>query len=54
VSARLDREGLATATPESGTRDKTYDLIAVTHLCLEHVRRHRRGTVLAVLGRRIV
>lgn len=28
---------MATATPESGTRDRTYDLIAVTHLCLEHV-----------------
>lgn len=23
--------------PTSGTKDKTYDLIAVTHLCLEHV-----------------
>jgi hypothetical protein len=23
--------------PDSGTRDRTYDLIAVTHLCLEHV-----------------
>ena len=23
--------------PESGTKDKNYDLIAVTHLCLEHV-----------------
>ena len=27
----------ATATPKSGTKDKNYDLIAVTHLCLEHV-----------------
>jgi hypothetical protein len=28
----------ATATrPESGTKDKNYDLIAVTQLCLEHV-----------------
>jgi hypothetical protein len=27
----------ATATPQSGTKDKNYDLIAVTHLCLEHV-----------------
>ena len=27
----------ATATPESGTKDKNYDLITVTHLCLEHV-----------------
>ena len=26
-----------TARPESGTRDKNYDLITVTHLCLEHV-----------------
>ena len=25
----------ATATPESGTKDKNYDLITVTHLCLE-------------------
>ena len=23
--------------PESGTKDKNYDLVAVTHLCLEHV-----------------
>jgi hypothetical protein len=28
---------MAVATPESGTKDKTYDLITVTHLCLEHV-----------------
>ena len=27
----------ATATPESGTKDRNYDLIAVAHLCLEHV-----------------
>ena len=27
----------ATSSPESGTRDKNYDLITVTHLCLEHV-----------------
>jgi hypothetical protein len=27
----------ATAVPESGTQDKNYDLITVTHLCLEHV-----------------
>jgi hypothetical protein len=27
----------ATMTPQSGTKDKNYDLIAVTHLCLEHV-----------------
>jgi hypothetical protein len=27
----------ATATPQSGTKDKNYDLITVTHLCLEHV-----------------
>jgi hypothetical protein len=27
----------ATLTPESGTKDKNYDLITVTHLCLEHV-----------------
>ncbi|HEU4974913.1 MAG TPA: hypothetical protein VFT50_07450 [Baekduia sp.] len=26
-----------TSTPQSGTKDKTYDLIAVAHLCLEHV-----------------
>lgn len=25
------------AHPESGTKDKNYDLITVTHLCLEHV-----------------
>jgi hypothetical protein len=28
---------MSTAMPQSGTKDKTYDLIAVTHLCLEHV-----------------
>ncbi len=27
----------ATETPKSGTKDKNYDLITVTHLCLEHV-----------------
>jgi hypothetical protein len=27
----------AIATPQSGTKDKNYDLITVTHLCLEHV-----------------
>jgi hypothetical protein len=27
----------ATATPDSGTKDKNYDLITVTQLCLEHV-----------------
>jgi hypothetical protein len=27
----------ATTTPKSGTKDKNYDLITVTHLCLEHV-----------------
>lgn len=27
----------APATPKSGTKDKNYDLIAVTQLCLEHV-----------------
>jgi hypothetical protein len=27
----------APAVPESGTKDKNYDLITVTHLCLEHV-----------------
>ncbi|MGH3073118.1 MAG: hypothetical protein ACRDNB_12745 [Gaiellaceae bacterium] len=27
----------ATATPQSGTKDKSYDLITVTQLCLEHV-----------------
>jgi hypothetical protein len=27
----------ATAMPKSGTKDKNYDLITVTHLCLEHV-----------------
>jgi hypothetical protein len=27
----------ATATPQSGTKDKLYDLITVSHLCLEHV-----------------
>jgi hypothetical protein len=27
----------AAAVPQSGTKDKTYDLITVTQLCLEHV-----------------
>ena len=27
----------ATSRPESGTKDKNYDLITVTQLCLEHV-----------------
>ena len=27
----------AISKPESGTKDKNYDLIAVTQLCLEHV-----------------
>lgn len=27
----------ATSTPQSGTKDKNYDLITVTQLCLEHV-----------------
>lgn len=28
---------MAGTSPESGTKDKNYDLITVTHLCLEHV-----------------
>ena len=28
---------VATATAQSGTKDKNYDLITVTQLCLEHV-----------------
>ena len=28
---------MATTRPESGTKDKNYDLITVTQLCLEHV-----------------
>ena len=27
----------SSATPDSGTKDKNYDLITVTQLCLEHV-----------------
>ena len=27
----------ASGKPESGTKDKNYDLITVTQLCLEHV-----------------
>ncbi len=27
----------ASGRPDSGTKDKNYDLITVTHLCLEHV-----------------
>jgi hypothetical protein len=26
-----------TSTPQSGTKDKNYNLITVLHLCLEHV-----------------
>src|ERR687887_2141010 len=36
-SRRGGRRMAATATPQSGTKDKNYDLITVTHLCLEHV-----------------
>ena len=28
---------MAAGAPESGTKDKNYDLITVAHLCLEHV-----------------
>ena len=28
---------MAAAGPDSGTKDKNYDLITVTQLCLEHV-----------------
>lgn len=28
---------MAAATPNSGTKDKNYDLITITQLCLEHV-----------------
>jgi hypothetical protein len=28
---------VANSRPESGTKDKNYDLITVTQLCLEHV-----------------
>jgi hypothetical protein len=27
----------AASGPDSGTKDKNYDLVTVTHLCLEHV-----------------
>ena len=27
---------MTAATPESGTKDKNYDLVTVTQLCLEH------------------
>jgi hypothetical protein len=52
----------APATPQSGTKDKNYDLITVTQLCLEHVWRleqyaqdaEREGDdVLAALFRRM-
>ena len=52
----------ATTRPESGTKDKNYDLITVTQLCLEHVWRleqygqdaEREGdTELATLFRRM-
>ena len=32
-----DESMAATTTPQSGTKDKNYDLITVTQLCLEHV-----------------
>ncbi len=28
---------MAASRPESGTKDKNYDLVTVTQLCLEHV-----------------
>ena len=28
---------MSSGTPDSGTKDKNYDLITVTQLCLEHV-----------------
>jgi len=28
---------MSSAAPESGTKDKNYNLITVAHLCLEHV-----------------
>ena len=42
----------ATATPQSGTKDKNYDLITVTHLCLEHVWRLDECLVFAPMARR--
>jgi hypothetical protein len=51
-----------TATPQSGTKDKNYDLITVTQLCLEHVWRleqyaqdaeREQDTELATLFRRM-
>jgi hypothetical protein len=36
--AETRRFGMAaTTTPQSGTKDKNYDLITVAQLCLEHV-----------------
>src|SRR5215210_3328091 len=32
-----ERREMASGQPDSGTKDKNYDLITVTHLCLEHV-----------------
>jgi len=32
-----EERAMANGQPESGTKDKNYDLITVTHLCLEHV-----------------
>jgi hypothetical protein len=38
VGSKLQEADMAaTATPQSGTKDKNYDLITVTQLCLEHV-----------------
>jgi hypothetical protein len=51
-----------TTTPKSGTKDKNYDLITVTQLCLEHVWRleqyaqdaeHENDQDLAALFRRM-
>lgn len=33
---------VAQSPPESGTEDRTYDLVTVTHLCLENVWRLER------------
>src|SRR5438445_7662604 len=37
VDLQEEADMAATATPKSGTKDKNYDLITVTQLCLEHV-----------------
>ena len=39
ANVQTEEEVSTMATPDSGTKDKNYDIITITQLCLEHVRR---------------